>query len=104
MVYADWECSLLKTHEEGKTHRHKANSVGFYFVCTFDSSRNEYHNFDGPDCTTKMIFKLKEIAKDCIAEMRKNTEMYLTVEDEKHTEKLHNVYYVMRISQKVIGK
>ena len=30
MVYADWECSLCKTHEEGKTHRHKANSCGFY--------------------------------------------------------------------------
>ena len=31
--------------------------------------------------------KLKEFAKDCIAEMRKNTEMYLSVADEvAHTE------------------
>ena len=59
MVYADWECSLLKTHEEGKTHRHKANSCGFYFLCTFDDSRNKYHEFRGDNCTTEMIFKLK---------------------------------------------
>ncbi len=82
MVYADWECSLLKTHEEGKTHRHKANSCGFYFLCTFDASRNKYYEFKGDDCTTEMILKLKEIAKDCIAEMRKNTEMYLTKEED----------------------
>ncbi len=82
MVYADWECSLLKTHEEGKTHRHKANSCGFYFLCTFDDTRNKYYEFKGDDCTTEMILKLKEIAKDCIAEMRKNTEMYLTKENE----------------------
>ena len=29
-----------------------------------------------------MILKLKESAKYCIAEMRKNTEMYLTKDDE----------------------
>ena len=82
MVYVDRECSLLKTHEEGKTHRHKANSCGFYFLCTFDDSRNKYYEFRGDDCTTEMIFKLKEIAKDCIEEMRRNTKMYLSVEDE----------------------
>ena len=47
MVYADWECSLIKTHEEGKTHRHIANSCAFYFVCTFDETRNQYYSFEG---------------------------------------------------------
>ena len=59
MVYADWECSLLKTHEEGKTHRHKANSCGFYVLCTFDDSRNKYYEFKGDDCTSEMLFTFK---------------------------------------------
>ncbi len=56
--------------------------LGFYFVCTFDDSRNKYYEFRGDACTTEMILKLKECAKDCIAEMRRNTKMYLSVEDE----------------------
>ncbi len=39
-----------------------------------------------------MIFKLKEIAKDCIAEMRNNDELYLSKEDEAtHREATHCV-------------
>ena len=82
MIYADWECSLIKTREEGKTHRHVANSCGFYFLCTFDSSRNKYYEFKGATCTVDMVLTLKELAKTCIQEMKENAEMYLTVEQE----------------------
>ncbi len=82
MVYADWECSLIKTHEEGKTHRHVANSCAFYFVCTFDETRNQYLTFEGPKCTVEMIKALQELAADCIKEMRQNTKMCLTTEEE----------------------
>ncbi len=85
MVYADWECSLIKTHEEGKTHRHVANSCAFYFVCTFDETRNQYLTFEGPKCTVEMITALQELAAKCIKEMRQNTKMCLTPEEElKH--------------------
>ncbi len=83
MVYADWECSLIKTHEEGKTHRHVANSCSYYFVCTFDETRNIYETFKGEHCTIEMVKKLKELAKTCIAEMRENTKMHLSQEEEK---------------------
>ncbi len=98
MVYADWECSLLKTHDEGKTHRHKANSIGFQFL-TFDDTRHKYYNFEGDDCASDVIFRLKGIAKGCIAEMRNNTELYLSVKMMSHTQKLRNAYYVTKISK-----
>jgi hypothetical protein len=82
MVYADWECSLIKTHEEGKTHRHIANSCAFYFVCTFDKTRNQYYSFEGEQCTIEMVAKLKALAKTCIAEMKENTKMELSEEEE----------------------
>ena len=82
MVYADWECSLVKTGEEGRTHRHEANSCGFYFLCTFDSERNKYFEFKGATCTVDMVLELKNLAKRCIKEMKENTEMYLTTEEE----------------------
>ena len=42
----------------------------FYFVCTFDSSRNELFTFEGDNCLLDMINKLYEISDDCIAEMQ----------------------------------
>ena len=68
-----------------KKERHtdtKPTLAASIFLCTFDDSRNKYYEFRGDDCTTEMILKLKEIAKYCIEEMRRNTKMYVSVEDE----------------------
>ena len=50
MVYADTECSLCQTGDEEKIARHEANSACFYFVCTFDTSRNRLWKHVVPDC------------------------------------------------------
>jgi hypothetical protein len=82
IVYADFEASLVKTQRtDGKTHRHKPNSVGIHLVCTFDETRNEYHQFNGADCVVEMIKKLRELSERCIEELRENQEMVLTRED-----------------------
>jgi len=60
----------------------KPTHAAFILLCTFDGSRNKYYGFRGDDCTTGVILNLKEIAKYCIEEMRRNTNMYLSVEDD----------------------
>jgi hypothetical protein len=82
IVYADFEASLVKTHRtDGKSHRHEPNSMGIHSVCTFDETRNDYHDFNGTDCVVQMITKSRELSDRCIAEMRTNREMTLTRED-----------------------
>ena len=66
----------------GETHRHIANSCGFYVLCAFDSDRNKYYEFKGETCTVEMVLQLKKLAKTCIAEMKENAAMYLTVKEE----------------------
>ena len=41
IVYADTECSLIKTDDPNKVARHVVNSACFYFVCTYDHSKTE---------------------------------------------------------------
>ena len=63
--YADFEASLVKTHRtDGKTHRQIPNSVGIHLVCTYDETRNEYHDFNGTDCVVEMIKKLRKSQRD----------------------------------------
>jgi hypothetical protein len=82
IVYADFEASLVKTQStDGKSHRHAPNSVGIHLVCTYDETRNEYHEFNGTDCVVQMIKKMLELSERCIAEMRTNQEMILTIEE-----------------------
>jgi hypothetical protein len=84
IVYADFEASLVKTQRtDGKSHRHEPNSVGIHLVCTYDETRNEYHEFTGADCVGEMIKTSRELSDRCIAEMRTNPEMILTREDKK---------------------
>jgi hypothetical protein len=45
IVYADTECTLEKTNDEHKLSKHVGNSVCYYFVCTFDNSRNYIKTF-----------------------------------------------------------
>ena len=85
IVYCDTESTLQKTNETAckseKIHRHVTNSCCYYFVCTFDSSRNYIKTFEGENCVEDMIVELKELADTCVLEMRKNQEMKLTPED-----------------------
>ena len=81
MIYADCESTLVKTNDEKKIHEHKVNSCCFYFVCTFDSSRNELFTYVGEDCLKEMTEKLFDIADKCITEMKENKDMVLTEED-----------------------
>jgi hypothetical protein len=84
IVYADFEASLVKVNrEDGKTHKHIPNSAAFHFVCTHDSTRNEYHQMNGPDCVVQLIRKLQELTERCVAEMRMNQEMIISREDTK---------------------
>ena len=83
IVYADTECTLVKNNDPNKIHKHVVNSCCFYFVCTFDSSRNKLWHFRCDDCIPKMIKELYKIGEDCIKEMRNNQAMDLTVDDKK---------------------
>ena len=43
MVYADFECTLMPEDDERKRARRVANSACFYFVCSYDPSKNRTH-------------------------------------------------------------
>ena len=62
-------------------NKHGINSCCFYFVCSFDSSRNKLYDFRGSNCLSDMIKKLIEIANECIEEMRVNERMIMTTSD-----------------------
>ena len=51
-------------------------------MCTFDETRNRYETFERENCTIEMVGRLKELAKECITEMRENTRMILSREEE----------------------
>ena len=80
--YADVESSLVKIQRRvGNTHRHVPDSVGLYFVCTYDRTRNKYYQFVGEDFVVYLITKLNELSDKCIEEMKINTDVQLTAED-----------------------
>ena len=43
----------------------------FYFVCTYDNSRDKLYKFEGEECVIKMIRKLRSIGFKCIQQMQK---------------------------------
>jgi hypothetical protein len=60
---------------------HTPCAAGFYFVCTFDPSRNFYWSAVGENCVQEMIRELNSLAERCVEEMRKNERMVMTKED-----------------------
>ena len=91
-VTADCECTLIKTNNSKKPHKHVVNSCGYYFVNTSDSSKNYLKRFNGSDCLREMIASLLELSGKCIQEMRKNEKMKLTREDWKRHDKAKKCY------------
>ena len=87
IVYCDTESTLLKCCDAGKTEtfqrlsKHVVNSCCYYFVCTFDSSRNVLRTFDGDSCLIDMVRELQELSAKCIEEMRLNEQMKLNKAD-----------------------
>jgi len=81
IVYADCESTLIPNDHKNKINKHKINSCCCYFVCTFDSSRNELFTFVGDNCLKEMSDKLFSIADQCIAEMKINNRMIMTSDD-----------------------
>ena len=39
-------------------HKHVVNSCSYYFVCTYDSSKNKLWYSTDPDCVEQMILSL----------------------------------------------
>ena len=81
IVIADLESSLEKTGREDRIHKHVPNSCCYYFMCSFDPSRNALRAFEGEDCVEDMIVELKELADACVLEMKGNEEMVMTARD-----------------------
>ena len=50
----------------------------FYFVCTFDSSKNILETFEGETCIEDMVIRLHELSTECIEEMQHNQDMILS--------------------------
>jgi hypothetical protein len=63
--------------------RHEANSVGFHFVDTHDSSKNYYKQFSGEGFITQWFVYMFKTAYACVKEMRKNEPMAMTARDER---------------------
>ena len=102
VVYADCESTLKKIKQNVKEddnvittkliNKHIVNSCCYYFVCTFDSSRNKLRTFHGKNCLKHMIDELINLSNDCIKEMMKNCKMKLTKEDEENYKLAKNCY------------
>jgi hypothetical protein len=75
IVYADCECTLQATNGPKQIHKHIPNSCCYYFVCSFDNSRNELKEFVGDNCIVDMIKSLITLSKACIKEMKQNATM-----------------------------
>jgi len=96
IVYADCEATLKKIKKTIQAqsdensdelisteliNKHIVNSCCYYFVCTFDSSRNRLRTFYGKNCLVDMLKELIKLSLDCIDEMRKNCQMKLSKEE-----------------------
>ena len=72
VVYADFECSLIKSDEPGILQKHEPNSAAFYFVNTVEPTKNKLWSYVGKDCVSNLIIALNELAKECIEAMMEN--------------------------------
>ena len=70
IVYCDFECSLIPTDMSDKIAQHEPNSAAAYFVCTFDTTRNQYYKFEGKDCVQNMLEQLWLLAARCVKEQQ----------------------------------
>jgi hypothetical protein len=76
IVYADTECTSVKTDDINDIQRRQVNSCCYFFVCTFDSSRNKLRTFVGDNGIIDMLNELKLLADECINEMKENVRMH----------------------------
>ena len=58
IVYADFECSLCPSNEKDKIAYHKPNSACFYFVCSYDDTKNKLWYSVGDNCVVDMLKEL----------------------------------------------
>ena len=84
MFYADTESTLKKTDDDKKIHEHIVNSCCFYFVCTFDSSRNKLFTYEGENCLTEMTQNMFDLSELCVKEMKHNERLVMTEQDERN--------------------
>ena len=76
---------LKKKGKEANTqilHEHRPNSCCYYFMCSFDSSRNELRVFQGENCVRDMIIEMYNKNEELLKEMRHNEQMKLSKQDE----------------------
>jgi len=81
VVYADTECTLVKTNDPNRIHEHVVNSACYYLSCSFDKSKNVLRTFVGDNCMEDMIRDLFDVSADCIKMMQHNEKMIMTDED-----------------------
>jgi len=102
VVYMDCEASLIpmeiRDNEKNTKllNKHVINSCCFYFVCSFDSSRNKLYDFRGSNCLSDMIKQLYNIANACILEMKQNERMIMTAKDKNMAEKKCVIYVIKK--------
>ena len=58
-----------------KLGEHKCNSCCYYFICTFDESRNYLKCFDGDNSLHEMMLELMQLSEKCVEEMKINEKM-----------------------------
>lgn len=62
-------------------HEHRPNSCCYYFMCSFDRSRNELRVFEGEDCVKNMIIEMYKKNEKLLEEMRYNEKIKMSKED-----------------------
>jgi hypothetical protein len=82
VIYADSECTNVKSNDKNKVSMHMVNSVRAYLVCEHDETQNKEFVWYGKNCIINMIFDLSIIAEECVEHMRKNQEMEITEAEE----------------------
>ena len=78
LLYADFECYLIKSDEPGILQKHEPNSAAVYFVKLFNPSKNQTWPHVGKYCVSNIIIALNELSQECIKEMQKKTDMVIT--------------------------
>ena len=77
-VYADFDCSLIKSDEPGILQMHEPNSATVYFVSIFKTQQKS----DLVICSKRLLSKsvnspLNELAQECIKNMQNKPDMVL---------------------------
>jgi hypothetical protein len=59
VIYADTECTNVKSTDKNKVSMHMVNSVRAYLVCEHDETQNKEFVWYGKNCVINMIFDLQ---------------------------------------------